>query len=66
MADDRANQDGKPSSGSGDDAGISKEEWLRQNPGQASDPVGEEIDEGMTKEEYLRKVQGGGDHSGNE
>lgn len=51
MSDDRSSQD---------DAGMSKEEWLRQNPGQAVDPVGEEIDEGMTKEEYLRKTQGGG------
>lgn len=47
----------KQGSSGDDNAGMSKEEWLRQNPGQAVDPVGEERDEGMSKEEYLRKVQ---------
>jgi hypothetical protein len=55
---------GKQGSGGTDAGGMSKEEWLRQNPGQAFDPVGEEIDEGMTKEEYLRKTEGGGDQPG--
>jgi hypothetical protein len=52
MSDDRSNQGGK---GQGSD-GMSKEEWLRQNPGQALDPEGEEVDEGMSKEDYLRKT----------
>jgi hypothetical protein len=64
MTDDRSTQDEKPSTGSGEDASMSKEEWLRQNPGPAFDPAGEQIEEGMTKEEYLRKVQDGGDQSG--
>jgi hypothetical protein len=56
--------DGKQGSGGQDAGGMSKEEWLRQNPGQAFDPAGEEIDEGMTKEEYLRKTQSGGGQPG--
>jgi hypothetical protein len=65
MSDDRSNQSGNQSSGAGEDTGMSKEEWLRQNPGQAVDPEGEQIDEGMTKEEYLRKTQGGGESGNN-
>lgn len=55
----------KQGSGGGENTGMSKEEWLRQNPGQAVDPVGEELDEGMTKAEYLQKVQAQGDGSNN-
>ena len=47
MPDDRS---GKAGQGEGSD-GLSKEEWLRQNPGKATDPEGEQVDEGMTKEE---------------
>jgi hypothetical protein len=61
MSDDRSS---KGDQGEGSD-GLSKEEWLRQNPGQATDPEGEQVDEGMTKEEYLRKIgQSGGDGEG--
>ena len=60
MSDDRNQQGG----GSGSD-GLSKEEWLRQNPGKAVDPEGEQVDEGMSKEDYLRKTRGSGSGEGN-
>lgn len=56
MSDDRNQQGG----GEGSE-GMSKEEWLRQNPGTKTfDPEGEEVDEGMSKEDYLRKTGGSG------
>ena len=60
MPDERGKQgqDGQESDG------LSKEEWLRQNPGQAFDPEGEEIDPGMSKEDYLRKLGQSSDGGG--
>ncbi len=49
--------------GGGADEGMSKEEWLRQNPDGAFDPD-EAPGEGMTKEEYLRQNPDGGESSG--
>lgn len=59
MGDDRNQQGGDAGS-----EGMSKEEWLRQNPGKAVDPEGEEVDEGMSKADYLRKTGGDGGSGG--
>ena len=47
---------GSPHGGS-EDEGLSKEEWLRQNPDGAYDPP-EAPGEGMSKEEWLRQNPG--------